>query len=135
MPGIDLEALVKTAFNTVNGSVDGVVEACTYKAESAAPSYNATTGAVTQTFDDISVSVIRKKLTIKDKLAGGVYGIPGFQLKTDDRVYLVPRIDLGRTPKVNDKLVLSNGDIFSVVGFSTDPKITASLLTIVVRRP
>lgn len=133
--GIDLESLVKTAFNAVGGSVDGVVEACTYKAETAAPDYNATTGAVTQTFLDISVSAIRKKLTVKDALAGGVYGIPGFQIKTDDRVYLIPRADLGRMPKNNDKLVLSSGEKYSVVAFNADPKIIASLITLVVRRP
>lgn len=133
--GIDLESIVKQAFTTVEGVLDGVVEALTYKAENASPTYSATTGAVGQTLGDIPVKAIRKKLTIKDALAGGVYGIPGFQLKTDDRIYLIPRQDLGRLPKNNDKVVLSTGETCSVVAFNADPKTSASLITIVLRKP
>ncbi len=133
--GIDLESLVKTAFNTVASVVDGVVEPCTYKAENGDPSYNTTTGVATEPFTDIPVIAIRKKLTIKDSLAGGVYGIPGFQLKTDDRVYLIPRHDLGRLPTANDKMVLSTSEVCSVVAFNSDPKISGALLTVVIRKP
>lgn len=133
--GLDLESIVSQAFSAVSGAVDGVVDNATYKATNGAPSYNATTGAITQPLSDIPVRVIRKKLTIKDQLAGGVYGIPGFQIKTDDRVYLIPRADLGRMPTNKDKLQLSTGEIFNVEAFGADPRIEAALITVVVRKP
>ena len=130
-----MEAIVKNSFNIFEGAVDGVAEACTYKAENADPSYDATTGATTEPFLDIAIKAIRKKLTVKDSLSGGVYGIPGFKIKTDDRVYMIPRADLGRLPTENDKMVLSTGEIMSVVAFTSDPKVTGALITVVLRRP
>ncbi len=45
--GLNIALLVQTAFNIVGDVVDGVVEACTYKAETGDPAYNATTGVLT----------------------------------------------------------------------------------------
>lgn len=133
--GLNIADLVNTAFLTVNSVVDGAVENVIYKYANGDPSYNGTTGAVTHPLADITVKAIRKKLTVKDSMSGGVYGIPGFQVKSDDRVYLIPRADLGRMPTINDKIQNAAGELLNVVGFNPDPTTTAALLTVVVRKP
>jgi hypothetical protein len=127
--GLDLTALVSTAFAIASSAIDGAVESLTFR--KVTPGYTVSSGEPNDTnADTTGVRAVRKSSGLRELVSGN----PGLQLEAQDRVYLLPAEDLGATvPAVSDQLLLSDGSTWEVFWTKAPPG--SPLFTVAVRRP
>lgn len=116
----DIQRAVKAGV----GALTGIAESVTYRS-AADPTYNTTTGALTTTMTDVTVSVVFAGYR-RDEIDGEV-------IRPEDQKCLIPTKDFSPTPGVNDQITRASGEVWSVQGIGKDP--ASALWVLNVRRP
>lgn len=109
-----------TAFNIAGN----IKESVSYRSKTSNPTYNPTTGAVSDPYTDYTVSMIFTK-TKKEE-------IDNQAIMSNDEWALIPQLNLTPTPKEND-LIIRNSISYNIVKIGTDP--AGALWKLLIRRP
>lgn len=107
--GTTVQTAVQAAFDVL----DDMLTVVTYRAKSSgSATYNTTTGAVSESYTDYSVSGLLVRYQAKE--------IDNLAIQPTDQKLLIPVLDLSPTPKLNDVVVISSVS-WQVVNFGKDP--------------